>query len=441
MTYGAGQSSTNPGGVTNSYQGAVYVFTEPTSGGWQNATQTAKLVASDGEGAGGPDTGGQNVYGDCLGSSVAISGDTIVAGSPRTTAGMQGYAGKVYVFTKGAGALVTPSRPPSSQPTTRRSTTCSAQAWPSTARQSSRQHLIGRTATRHRRCTCSASRPPAPGCPAPRQGRSPTRRSRPATTLAARSAYPARRSPPECHTPPTARWPTPAQSTHHAVGGMDLGPHSGDPRPGGTPRQRVDGRLRGNRRRHHLAGAPVLIGNGGPKTPGSAYVFTAPSAGAWSGVTQAARLTASDAAASELFGYTVGLSGSTIAVGAPGAPGGASTYLYDNGWPVDERDRDEQAVRRQLRRRVGLHVRDRFAPDERRRDAAGRRRVRLPVSAAGTTTTTASTTTSVATSTTTDTTVDRRAWPRAPRHRSRASRRNLAPARSTSPPRRPWSTR
>ena len=80
VTYPANESSTYPAGVTNSYQGAVYVFTEPANG-WANAVQTAKLVASDGEGAGGATQSGNTAYGDALGSSVAVSGTTIVAGS------------------------------------------------------------------------------------------------------------------------------------------------------------------------------------------------------------------------------------------------------------------------------------------------------------------------------------------------------------------------
>jgi FG-GAP repeat len=50
-------------------KGAVYVFTMPTSGGWVNATQTAELTASNG------------AADDDLGSSVAVSGSTIVAGA------------------------------------------------------------------------------------------------------------------------------------------------------------------------------------------------------------------------------------------------------------------------------------------------------------------------------------------------------------------------
>jgi hypothetical protein len=62
-------------------QGAVYVFTKPASG-WSNATQTAKLTTSDGQPT------------DFLGGSVAISGNTVVAGAP----GVGGGAGAVYVF-------------------------------------------------------------------------------------------------------------------------------------------------------------------------------------------------------------------------------------------------------------------------------------------------------------------------------------------------------
>jgi FG-GAP repeat/Prealbumin-like fold domain len=60
-------------------RGAAFVFVKPAAG-WSNATQTAKLTASDG------------AQGDWLGQSVAISGDTIVAGAPQK--------GAVYVFVK-----------------------------------------------------------------------------------------------------------------------------------------------------------------------------------------------------------------------------------------------------------------------------------------------------------------------------------------------------
>ena len=53
---------------SNQGQGAVYVFNKPASG-WNDTTQTAVLTASDGQ------------IGDALGLSVAISGETIVAGA------------------------------------------------------------------------------------------------------------------------------------------------------------------------------------------------------------------------------------------------------------------------------------------------------------------------------------------------------------------------
>jgi hypothetical protein len=70
-------------------QGAVYVFSEPASG-WQNATQTAELRASDGAAF------------DGLGGSVAVSGSTIVAGAPGHTVGGNIQQGAVYVFSEPA---------------------------------------------------------------------------------------------------------------------------------------------------------------------------------------------------------------------------------------------------------------------------------------------------------------------------------------------------
>ena len=52
----------------NQGQGKAYVFVEPT-GGWRSMTQTAELTASEGASSGG------------FGTSVAISGDTIVVES------------------------------------------------------------------------------------------------------------------------------------------------------------------------------------------------------------------------------------------------------------------------------------------------------------------------------------------------------------------------
>jgi FG-GAP repeat len=73
--------------------GAAYVFSEPASGGWRNATETAELTASD-----GASTTGSGQRGDELGYSVAVSrdGSTVVAGAPNHST----YAGAAYVFTE-----------------------------------------------------------------------------------------------------------------------------------------------------------------------------------------------------------------------------------------------------------------------------------------------------------------------------------------------------
>jgi hypothetical protein len=70
----------NPG------QGAAWVFLEP-SGGWKNLTSAnAELTADDGN------------IGDNLGTSVGVSGGTVVAGAPMATIGSNTTQGAAYVF-------------------------------------------------------------------------------------------------------------------------------------------------------------------------------------------------------------------------------------------------------------------------------------------------------------------------------------------------------
>ena len=77
----------------NEHQGAVYVFVKPAAG-WASAHETAKLTASDG------------AADDQLGWSVAISGDTILAGAPGATIGANSQQGAAYVFLKPGGGWV-----------------------------------------------------------------------------------------------------------------------------------------------------------------------------------------------------------------------------------------------------------------------------------------------------------------------------------------------
>jgi len=65
--------------------GAAYVFVKP-SGGWSSMTETAKFTASDG------------LNGDDFGYSVAVLGDTVAVGAPDATIDGNQYEGAVYVF-------------------------------------------------------------------------------------------------------------------------------------------------------------------------------------------------------------------------------------------------------------------------------------------------------------------------------------------------------
>lgn len=85
-----------------------------------------------------------------------------------------------------------------------------------------------------------------------------------------------------------------------------------------------------------VVGAPFS----GAGNQGAAYVYTEPPGG-WSGTPEPrATLVASDGAANDLLGFTVGVSGSTVAAAAPYADVGANAdqgavYLYDqpeSGW-------------------------------------------------------------------------------------------------------------
>ena len=67
---------------------------------------------------------------------------------------------------------------------------------------------------------------------------------------------------------------------------------------------------------------------------GSAYVFTKPNGG-WADATETAKLTASDGAAYDYLGYSIGVDGDTVVVGAFGDDGNGSAYVFtkpSGGW-------------------------------------------------------------------------------------------------------------
>jgi hypothetical protein len=82
---------------SNSQQGAAYIFIEPAGGWTTTSTFTAKLTASDG------------IAGDNFGAAAAISGNTVVIGACSQSGVCNNGPGKAYVFVKPAGGWVTTS--------------------------------------------------------------------------------------------------------------------------------------------------------------------------------------------------------------------------------------------------------------------------------------------------------------------------------------------
>lgn len=75
-------------GVFNTYQGAVYIFEQNSSGSW---IQQQELTSSNG------------AAGDLFGSSVAISGSTVIVGAPGHKVGSNTHQGTAYVFVESGG--------------------------------------------------------------------------------------------------------------------------------------------------------------------------------------------------------------------------------------------------------------------------------------------------------------------------------------------------
>jgi hypothetical protein len=72
----------------NQAQGLVYIFAKPASG-WKTTKKfSARLIATDG------------AANDAFGTSVGVSGSTVIAGAPGATIGLNAYQGAAYVFGK-----------------------------------------------------------------------------------------------------------------------------------------------------------------------------------------------------------------------------------------------------------------------------------------------------------------------------------------------------
>lgn len=250
--------------VGSTTEGAVYVWTEP-AGGWKSTTQTAELTASDGAAA----------MGGGFGSSVAVSGSTIVAAGPARN--LAGGADAAYVFTEPAGGWA--------------NATQTAELAPSSGA-GQQTGFAGSVAVSGSTIAVGSDDATAGG-----------NNGQGAVFV---------------YTEPAGGW---ANATQTAVlTGSDSAP---DDFLGGSVA---------------VSGSTIVAGAedhtvAGQTLAGSAYVFSEP-AGGWRNATQTAELTASDPVHEGELGVKVAISGSTIAVAAseqpaPGNPGTNAMGVVD----------------------------------------------------------------------------------------------------------------
>ncbi len=240
--------------------GAAYVFTVPASG-WAGATQTAESTASDG-----------GMY-DHFGTSVAISGNTVVVGAPRA----QVAPGAAYVFTEPAAGwkdMTQTAELTASKGSASAWFGCSVAVSGNTVVVGAKWAIVGTNAL---------------------QG----------------MAY--------VFTEPAAGWTNMTQTAKLTASDGATNDYFG-----------FSVSTSGNTVVVGADQATYLTATG--PGPGAAYVFTEPASG-WTNMTQTARLTASDGVPGDAFGSSVSASGNTVVVGASGANGkqGAAYVFTESG--------------------------------------------------------------------------------------------------------------
>jgi trimeric autotransporter adhesin len=229
----------------NALQGAVYVFVKPASG-WASETEAAKLTASDGA-----------VF-DELGFSVAVSGNTVVAGAPNATVNVNSSQGAAYVFVK-------PSSGWASETEAARLTASDGAAGDS---------LGVKVAVSGKTAVVGAVGATVGGHSF--QG----------------AAY--------VFVKPTSGWASETAAAKLTASDGASGDQLGD-----------SVGVSGNTVVAGAAGAAI----GGHSGQGAAYVFVRPARG-WASETEAAKLTASDGSAGDNLGFSAAVSGNTVVAGA-----------------------------------------------------------------------------------------------------------------------------
>ena len=251
--------------VANEKQGAAYVFTMPASG-WANTTQTAELSASDGAAR------------DELGYSVAVSGNTVVAGARFHRVGANGHQGAAYVFTM------------------------PASGWANTTTQAAELSASDGAAADGLGYSVAVS----------------------GNTVVAGARF--HQVGANGHQGAVYVFTMPASGWANTTQAAELSASDGAARDELGYSVAVSGNTVVAGARFHRVGAN--------EKQGAVYVFTMPASG-WANETESAELAASDGAEGDELGYSVAVSGNTIAAGAPKHMVGANeeqgaTYAYTN---------------------------------------------------------------------------------------------------------------
>jgi len=293
--------------------GAAYVFVKP-AGGWANtSTFTAKLTAADG--------------GFQFGYSVGISGDTIVIGAPNASVGVNSFQGAAYVFVKPAGGWATTSsfaaRVTASDGTANDHLGFSVGVDGDTVVAGADNATVG--ATLRQGAAYVFVRP----------GAGWTSTTETAKLTASDGTFQA-----------YFGFAVAVSADTVVVGaeGANIGPTIDQgaayvyvkPAAGWASTSAFTAKLTASDGTNHdelgssvaisgdtiIAGAPFadLPSPNGAGDQGAAYVFVKPVAG-WATTTETAKLTASDAANDDEFGFSVAIVGDTVVVGAPRADG------------------------------------------------------------------------------------------------------------------------
>ena len=249
---------------TNSYnpwQGAAYVFVQPSKGGWQSLPENAKLIASDG------------TTSDQLGYSVAVNGNTVIAGAPFAAVNNNYAQGAAYVYVEPSGGW---TEGPLTQ--TSKLTTTKGTVWDN----------FGKSVAININTTTNVTTAVVG---------SPYNQLQPNQLRGAAFVFVVASGGWTANMTPNA---TLLASDGHTADEFGFVAISGDSTT-------------------IVVGAPWNLGNAKASLEGAAYVFVEPSGG-WSGTPkQTGKLTASDGKQPNYFGNVVAISSdnSTIAVGAP----------------------------------------------------------------------------------------------------------------------------